>query len=224
MKTQVLQLTNLKCDISCTNNFNNNTVIAIGVGGDVVIEQSCRITDASCQMRAAFESNIQNLLQTKIDQGQDAPSGLEFKPLAQQYQGFDYKSMVSNEVSQIMNSSCAISATNNRNNNYFLFQGVGGSVILRQDSEITSASCNMEMIAKQAAFNQDNVDAKNSQKITSVFAYFFIAMIIMVLLIGIAIVAFVLTGGANKLIDTGGKLGEKAGDILKDNPQLLMAL
>lgn len=196
----VLQASSQSCSITCATNFNNDTVIIIGGTGGVNIKQSCKITDASCQLKAAFEAGIENIIESTVSQSASAIGGISFT-FSNQNQDINLSSTVNNSISQIMSSSCKISSEANQNNNYFLFVGRDGDINLGQDASISGANCSMDNYAKASTFNKAVSDASQKAKVQNVFAMMFMGIIVMMVLVGIALIAFVLTGGVNKAID-----------------------
>lgn len=212
--TNVLQVSNQKCDIACVSTFNNNTVIIIGGSGGVSISSTCTITDASCQLKATLDSSIENVIDNILKQTSQAMSGFDLT-WHHVEQSTDMTNVVQNSVSQIMNSTCAITATSNMNNNFIYIQNRDGPISLSSSASVSASTCSMDNYAKASATTSATNQAEQDSKTFNIFSIMFIGFIIMIVMVGVCMMAFILTGGLNKAIDT-------AAQTAANNPQLFL--
>lgn len=223
IQNNVLQSSVENCTISCGNNFNYNTLIVIGGSGDINISQSCKVDSSTCQLKASFDSSIQSIIDNIIAQSASAQSGFSFD-FSVITQDVNINSIIQNSITQLMSSSCAITSSNNKNSNYILIADRDGNIDLSQTGVITSSTCAMDNIAKAATYSQVTNDATQKSSITNIFALFFIGFIVLIIVMGVVLVAFVVTGGANRLISAAADTSKQGMQTLADNPQLAAAL
>ena len=221
--TDIVQASNQKCSIACTSSFNNNTVIIIGGTGDITISSACAIIDSSCQLKAAFDTDIENTIKVLAEQSSSAMSGFDLTWHDVKL-SLDVTNVIQNSISQLMNSSCALTATSNMDNNFFYIQDRVGDITLSSSAAITAGTCSMDNYAKASAFNSATTEAKQSSSVINIFGIMALGFIVMIVVIGGAILAFVLTGGANKLIKAQSETAQSAIKVVGENPQLLAAL
>lgn len=202
----ILQASTQTCELICTTEFNNNVLIAINYTGSINITQSCVISNSTCKLKAAFDANIENIIETTVEQSADAMGGLSFT-FNLQNEAIDISSVVDNSISQIMTSSCRIESSLEKNNNYFLLVNSSGGIDLGQEGEINSSNCSLDNYAKAATFNTALASATQKTSLQNIFTFIFIAFIVIILVVGVVLLAFVLTGGAAKAI--GSKKGKQ---------------
>lgn len=206
--TTITQASTQSCEISCTNKFNGNTVILIGLEGNFTVIQRCKIENSNCQLKAAFTANIVNLIETSVQQSAEAMGGLSFT-FNSQNQAIDISSTVANSISQIMASTCKISVAGEINNNYIVSIGQKGNILFDQDQGIKSTNCIMDISGKASAFNKSVSDASQSAKVQSVFTLLLIAFVVLVVVIGAVLITFIRSSGKvlEKTAGLGGIIG-----------------
>jgi len=167
---RITQISNESCVNACVIG-GNNTVINISnttIRGDINYSSACIISGAGCTLKASLDSA---LLNTQTSQ-QDASISEEEDPFTLLNQLFDIGSSdnisesnfqsISNEITQIMNSTCQ----NNQeisNNDLTLFlsnDDIEGSVNLTASGSITNTQCILNNMSKSYVKN----DQSNSQK------------------------------------------------------------
>src|SRR5258706_2025083 len=109
-----------KCTIECDQTLSGNTVI-ISPGatvGNITFENICVIKDASCMINQNIETSITNILNATIDQ-----SALSTQPVfsltfnsTKALSSLD--EVISNQIQQLISSSCTIATNQEMNNNY----------------------------------------------------------------------------------------------------------
>jgi hypothetical protein len=196
ISTNILQLSNQTCSISCNNNLSNSTFIFVNVEGNIKIAQSCSIVDSSCAFRNAFEANIENIIESLVKQENFSLNGFSFNFDAS-VESTNINSIIQNNISQIMNSSCAISVNNVMNNNYFYVDNLHGDFDISQSGTISSSTCAMDNISKATSFNETVADIDQSNTTINVISLIFIAFIVLIIVMGIVASIFILSG--NKL-------------------------
>lgn len=190
----IMQYSNQSCSITCTTSFNDNVVIVIGGSGNINIENVCSIQKSSCQMKAAFDASIETIIDSAISQSTTAVGGLSFT-FNNIDQSINVASHVTNNISQLMNSSCTLAVQQSINNNYFYIQDRTGDINWTQKGDVTSSTCSMENVGKASTFNKTTVDAKQKSEVQNVFTLLFMSFIVLIIGATIVLVAFVMTGG-----------------------------
>jgi hypothetical protein len=190
---QIMQKTSNVCVISTNNNFSGNTVIT--EGGDLSIDQVSSITSANCDMSSVLQQQLTNTLQETAKESASALSGLSFT-----FDDIDLTTNVAvtlrNSVTQLMDNTCNLTASNSVSNNYFFTKGGDSKFV--QDSEISNGLCNMTNSAKSVIDNKVTQDAELKSSITSVFGILFIVIALILLLPIIIIVIKAVSGGGKK--------------------------
>jgi len=198
-------------------------VIIIGGTGTIDISQSCTIDSATCQLKASFDTNIQDIIQSVIQQTETSFSGLlpDFTTVVQDV---NINTVIQNSITQLMSSSCAIESENTKNSNYILVANHDGDINLSQTGTITSSTCSMDNMAKAATYTQVTNDASQKSTTISILALFVVGFIVLVIVMGIVLITFILSGGASKLISAAADTTKQGMQTLSDNPQLAAAL
>lgn len=167
---RITQISNENCVNACVIG-GNNAIINISnttIRGDINYSSACIISGAGCTLKASLDST---LLNTQASE-QDASISEEEDPFTLLNQLFDIGSSdnisesnfqsISNEITQIMNSTCQ----NNQeisNNDLTLFlsnDDVEGSINLTESGSITNTQCILNNMSKSYVKN----DQKNTQK------------------------------------------------------------
>lgn len=212
--TNITQASTQSCTIVCSAVFSNNTVILINHKGSFNVIQTCDIVDSNCQLKAAFNANITSLIESTVQQSATAMGGISFT-FNDQDQSIDISSTINNSISQIMSSTCKIANTSDISNNYIVAIGGSGDINFEQKNKITSTNCYMDSSAKASAFNKSVSDASQATELQNAFTMILVAFIVVIVVIGAVLMAFVLTGGASQAIAAGA-------DFAKDNPQVFL--
>jgi hypothetical protein len=221
--TDITQISTEKCTITCTNNFNDNTIIAIGDTGGISIQQSCKVDDATCQMKATFDAGIQQIISNIANQTASATSGISAQIAANQV-AYDLTQQINNTISQIISSTCAINAINNKNNNYMLFVDDSGGINLDSTGAITSSTCALDNIAKAVAATTDSTSVSQTATIPSVFQYLFLGFGLMFGFIGVIIIVFILKGGVGEVTSAVDHTASEGLGAVSSNPELAAML
>lgn len=197
ISNSITQLSTQNCAITCANTMSNNTYIFSGGTGDITITQTCSVTDATCMFKTAFEANLQTIVESVVKQTASAPNiGFNFTDVDNR---ININTYIQNTISQIMNSSCAISATNESDNNYYYVQNHDGNFTLTQNGAISASTCSIDNIAKATSYTKSTADASQKATITNVFNLIAIIFIVLIIVVGIVAAIFLLTGGIGQV-------------------------
>ncbi len=210
ISTNVLQLSNQKCSITCNNTFTNGTYILENVTGSIIISQSCTITDATCAFKTAFEANIENIIQSMIQQNSFQLNGMSFN-FDTILETININTIIHNSISQIMNSSCAITANNTVDNIYFYVNGLGHDFNVTQAGTISSSTCSIDNMAKSTSYNQTTADATQSSTVINVISLLFIAFIVLIIVMGVVACVFILSGGVSQVASLASQIQQSQG-------------
>lgn len=211
--TNMLQTSKQSCKFSCNNIANNQTIILTGdvIEGDVrILTQQCATEGNVCIMSNAFDSSIESILDSMAVQDATATTGGFGINFANIDENVRIDQLIQNSVTQIQESSCDFTATNEATNTYFYMSSdVKGSVdLINQNAAVSNSTCNMDNASKAASYSDATGKTDQKSKVQPVAAMFFMLIILCVILVAIIIVVFLLTGGANKLIE--GSQGTKS--------------
>ena len=167
IQNEIVQVSEQYCEITIDQNFNNNTVIIVGGSGNVTFEQRAVIDNATCNMTQSLDSTIENILQSMSTQDATAKGGfsINWSDVDQEVSIYQY---VKNSVTQIMTSSCNISASQNMNNNYIYVEDHAGDIYFSQTADITNATCNMNSAASSQVYNSTKAEGDQTSKITQI--------------------------------------------------------
>lgn len=185
--TNVVQVSTVYCNITAVTEFNNNNVIIKGSNGNFDFSQRATIDNSSCNMNSSLDAEIETIIQAMLNQSASAQSGfsLDFTTIKQNTSIYQ---TINNSITQMMTSSCNITASNTRNNNYIFVSDSEGNFDFSQNSSIDSSTCNMSNIAKTTVYNKAATETEQQSKITNIFAIMFMAIIVCMILGAIILV------------------------------------
>lgn len=230
----VLQSSESSCTISCQNSIDDVTIIVEGGSGDITIDQECKMDNLNCILKSSFNTQIQDILKSMIDQ-ENSVSGLTNLPWDQISQNVDLYQYIENSITQMMDNSCKFNAGNDASGIYMYVKDRKGNINLSQSASITNASCNMSSIAKAVVYNNESTKTKQAQEITGIFAMIVSCVIIGIIMLGIVLIVFFISGGASEIagIVTASKSNKKSllsegegalgslADVVAADPELL---
>lgn len=190
----VTQKTQMKCSNSVKASANDNIVIIDGskIGGDVTGVTNQVSTDASCLMTATMDNNIENILNSLSKQ--------KFKSQNDLFNGFqwgistnisDVKQSITNNISQILNSTCSNDTESSANNNYVYLKDstVKGNFVGVTNKTNSSFNCAMTNMMKNATYNKAHADNNQVIKTKGVMAT---AMAVIAIIIVCGMLCFLL--------------------------------
>lgn len=118
-------------------------------------------------MTQSLDNSIENILESMASQDATAKGGfsINWSDVDQDISIYQY---VKNSVTQIMVSSCNISASQTFNNNYIYVEDYHGDIYFSQEAEITNATCNMNSAATNQVYNSTKSEGDQTSKITQI--------------------------------------------------------
>jgi len=181
---------------NCVSNANaqvsGNVLIVSGstVSGNVGVIAAAT-TDASCLMVSAMENNIQDIMKATSTQTNNTSNdwfgGFEWN---KDNNTFNLTQSVTNNISQINESTCTGNALASNNNNYVYIHGstIGGNVAIASTTD-PKANCSMTNMMKNYTYNyvQGDNNQSNTQKGMFVAIVSAICLLIGVIIIGVVI-------------------------------------
>ncbi len=207
ISNEILQVSEQFCEIRIDNNFNDNTIIVIGGTGSVTFKQRAVIENATCNMTMSLNNSIENILESMSTQDATAKGGfsINWSDVDQEISIYQY---IKNSVTQIMTSTCNISATNNMNNNYIYFEDHAGDIYFDQSAELTNATCTMNSAATNEVYNSAKSEGDQTSKIVQTNPL--LAALGICVLLGFLVFMIILTKGS------GGEEGESSSSSNSD--------
>lgn len=166
--TNMIQQSKQDCNISCTNEANNNNFIIKNSNvGDVGIVQSCKMSGNQCLMKQSFDTNMSSILDAMMQQSASAPSGLalSFNNISNKV---SLNQLVENSVTQQQAAACSFTASNEANNNFFYVEdSTAQNLLITQTGEVNNQMCNMDIAATATVANQISSDVSQESQIKS---------------------------------------------------------
>lgn len=184
-----------KCTIECDQVLSNNTVI-IAPGatvGNITFEQLCVIKDASCMINQNIETSITNILNSTVDQASLSTQPLFSLAFNATKSSSSLDEVISNQIQQLINSSCTISTNQEMNNNYIYVgaNATAGDISFVQHSNLSNVECVMDIAAKATAQNEENGNVKQRATTIDGTTIIIIAVILVLIIIGLFIFIFI---------------------------------
>ena len=163
VQNDIVQVSEQYCEIAVDQDFSNNTIIIVGGSGSVTFKQRAVIENATCNMTQSLDNSIENILESMASQDATAKGGfsINWSDVDQDISIYQY---VKNSVTQIMVSSCNISASQTFNNNYIYVEDYHGDIYFSQEAEITNATCNMNSAATNQVYNSTKSEGDQTSK------------------------------------------------------------
>ncbi len=168
--TRVAQISNENCVNACIENNNSLDIVVNNsvINGDITYTERCLISGAGCTLKSSLDSTLINTQTSE----QDASINEEEDPFTLLNQLFDIGSSdkinennfqsISNEVTQIMNSTCQ-NNTEVSNNSLAVFinsSTINGEINLTESGSVSNTQCILNNMSKSYVKN----DQKNTQK------------------------------------------------------------
>lgn len=209
----MIQSSRQLCDATCNNNLSNTTIIVSGGEGDIDITQQCAIDNITCIMGASFDAQLENTLESMLTQSATAMSAGFNMNFAATNQNTNLNQYITNSTTQLMDSSCNFTASNNIDNLYFFVEDRDGNINISQSATISNSSCNMDNVAKNTVYNAASASADQESKISQLGAMgmIMVVIIIMVILGAIMMVITKITGGGSSATSAGGQNRSSSG-------------
>jgi hypothetical protein len=202
----MIQASHQTCNATCNSSLSNLTIIEIGGEGNINIKQQCAIDNVDCIMKASFDQQLQNTLDSMLQQSATAMSAGFNLNFAATNQKTNLNQIIQNSTTQIMDSSCNFTADNNMDNLYFYVQDHKGDINISQTATISNSSCNMDNAAKNTVYNASSTKATQTSKIAQLGAMGMIFVVVILMIIVGAIVMIV-----SHFSSAAGKIGSGSG-------------
>src|SRR5438309_5169098 len=183
----MLQLSEESCNIKCQNVFTGNNITIISNNIDFSLDQYCSLDNVSCIMGSSFDVEIQNILKSMLKQEATAVNGfsLNFNDINEDV---NLNQLIENQISQIQQSSCNITAGQEISNNVFVLAPSDYSkksnvkFSITQDSSISNSTCNMNNVSKAVSYNSATADVTQKSAIYTMGSMLLIAIIVLVVI------------------------------------------
>lgn len=190
-----------KCVIVCDQVLSNNTVIISpgAVTGDITFENICVIKDASCMINQNIQTNIVNILRATVDQTALSTQPLFSLVFNSTKATSSLDEVISNQIQQMVSSSCTI-ATNQELNNNYIYVGEGatvGDISFVQHSTLSNVECVMDIASKADSYNEETGDIRQRAVTVDVTSLFIIAIVVVVIMVVVFMVIFFLVKGSS---------------------------
>ena len=180
--SSVTQTSIAKCTIQCDQVLSNNT-----------FENLCVIKDASCMINQNIDTSIINILNASVDQASLSTQPLFSLAFNSTKSSSSLDEVISNQIQQLINSSCTISTNQEMNNNYVYVgaNAIAGDISFVQHSNLSNVECVMDIAAKATAQNEESGDVKQRATTISGTTIIIIAIILVLIIIGVFVFIFV---------------------------------
>jgi hypothetical protein len=173
----ILQQSQQNCLVQSTNTASNNVTIINGatIDGNVIGVTITAHTDASCLMTSSMEDSVQNMLSAILQQANQAATDImNGGQITMETNTFSIDQSVTNNISQINQTTCSVNTSTSTNNNYLYVSGkVGGNVIGVTQATDTKMNCSVSNIMKNTTYNQAQASATQSNTAVGMFALMF---------------------------------------------------
>jgi hypothetical protein len=191
--SDIIQFSSSTCRGEVTSNISNNIITLNGVRGDVFIVQKATNT-ADCIINNNMDGSIINTLVSQAQQAYTDQESLLQSLIGIDFSALDYSdttiqtiqtAVVSNRVSQTLNTSCVSISNLAYTGNIVTLTDVVGNVFLGVDSN-NNASCSMANTAKISIMNELSQSLSQTVKRINALIAIVIAIVILIAIVAIA--------------------------------------
>ena len=197
----ILQVSNESCLSQCTADTSGNTIIVSGVKAkDFNFNSVCQ-SSASCVMNSSLDTSVQNIMKAMADQTAVTQLGLLNFNMSNTSNSVNIEQDITNQITQVMNSTCQSTSTSINDNNIFIFKNSSLDNFGIGASGTASSNCVMTNTARAVAFNEQTASSSQSAKRESVLAMIVIAIVIGIIAIGGLVVIFLMSPSGQKTVD-----------------------
>lgn len=170
----ITQNSQQSCIAGANPQTNNNVVLLNGVkvGGNFTGVAATTSTDATCLMVSNMEDSVSNILQSIVQQTNTSETDwFNGFQITDATNIFRVNQSVTNNISQINQSTCAANTTSSVSNNYVYVTNstIGGDFIGVTNDSKASASCSISNMMKNATYNQAQASATQSNTVKGMF-------------------------------------------------------
>ena len=183
------------CSATCTQIQSGNTVIIQGstVGG-ITFDQQCTV-NLQCTINNNLNTQLTNLLEAMSNQKSVTARGFPDITLEGVSQSSDANQVITNSLTNYVNTACTAASVQNQNNNYVYVSNsnVQGQIQFNQSADVVS-NCSLSTISSLVASNQASASSSQSATILGTTGIL-IAIIIVVIILFIGIFLLTRLGG-----------------------------
>jgi hypothetical protein len=184
----ILQKEYNSCVAVCESEQSGNTIIIDGstITGDVGLRQVCK-ANASCLMTNSIDAEVSNIIEDTIKQSNTTVNSLFSVNWNNQTNSTNIKSIVTNNVTQILTNTCNANESLNQSNNllYISKSTIKGDFIgfaLGDDATNANAACTMSNLAKLVVYNKVQADVSQSNTAIDIGAVILLVIMLMILI------------------------------------------
>lgn len=216
------------CIASTVNSANNNVIIVNGanIKGNFTGVSVTTSTDASCLMTSNMEDSISNILQATLSQTNTSETdwfnGFQFTA---DTNSFNVSQSVTNNITQINETTCAANTTVSASNNYIYVTNatVGGNFVGVTSNANATANCSMTNMMKNATYNQVQSNSSQSNTIEGMFVAIFAAFAAIIGLVVIGVIILFATGSIGYVGYNGITAKQSTQNLSPEDQELLEA-
>lgn len=216
----ITQVSQSNCITESSSSASGNVLILNGVQVDGNVCAVCvtATTDSTCTITSTMTNTVENILSAMLDQtNQTESSILDFLSFDASFDwnNIDLNESVTNNISQINQSTCASNTVYSANNNYTYVTNstIGGDFYGVDTNTSANSSCIIGNYTMNSVYNLLQAQFTQSDTKRNGLVSVIIAIVALLIIIGIVIVFIILIGGA-------GFLGVKAINSKSQTPQV----
>jgi large-conductance mechanosensitive channel len=185
-RTNIVQATTNTCQFICSNNFNNVTIVIIdSTVGDINLNQTCSVTNASCMIKTSTDAYIKNILDVLITQTaktDSTPFG-NFS-YSSAHNDLEISEFIENNLTQLVSNNCQVKVSNTNSGMYVY---ISGSTVkdlnFSQVGAINDALCSMESTSKAVVWNQETAKGDQTAEVSCCGCSDYFGMIVTIVIV-----------------------------------------
>jgi len=226
----ILSETSTVCAASCTAVQSGDVIVVqnSSIGGGIGFTESCTV-NASCVMNNSIDTQIQNILSSITQQSNKAVTDF-LGDLAwnDQTNSANFKQNVTNNVTQVISSTCNADIAFSQNNDLLYVSNTGASGFVgfqigANNSASANASCAMSNTSRTVVYNNVQAQANQSNTDIGVFAMIAMAVVVVILIGGLIMLIMSARGGGPSVPNPSSNVAD-LGKLLGNNPELTKSL
>jgi hypothetical protein len=140
------------CSISCNNNISNQDIVINGGNATIDLSQSCSAVGSECMIKNLVNTQIKNMIDNIVKQT-ESNLGIFSLMGPSSNEGVNITNGIKNQISQVINNTCAPSINNNDTNNNIFAQDANLNLIIGQTGNINNAQCALDTVSKMVINN-----------------------------------------------------------------------
>lgn len=191
IQNDLMQVTQSSCRATCQSIQSGTTVVINDstVLGGITLTNECS-ANIACVMSQTLSSNVDNIMSSMVKQAQVASNNFFSFTFKHQSNKATINDHISNNITQIMTSTCQASATALQTDTTVLVNKstITGGITLANRGN-ASANCTMNNTGKIVLYNKQQATVDQEQKIFNIFAI--IALVILICIVLYAVVTII---------------------------------